>query len=1796
MADEGRIIRSGDAGKFADAAASVDRSAKKIGETVRKVEKAAAAADDTAKAVQRAARRLEQRIRIGTTEAGRFYLEETTGRGAARRTGYVTREGRQRPSFFGTREAAEGERSFIAMERARAAAAEQTAATVERSQDRQTRAVQEGARKRTEAARVEGQVARGNAAEFDRIAGEIDDAVKRNIAAHDEYQRKVKAGQAPAVGSAEFERQAAAQRAAAEAIERQQRATVPLRPVREGPISGVARGRDVLRRIDELEARGEALVAKEQEARETRRLVRAEAREREEHEKAAADTARQRTFGERLTTMREALRRQLGEEIRQSREAPTREPGTALARIPGREYIPAAGFDPTRQIVGRGIEIRGPPAVAAPGSAEFQRQVEINRARSRLERQPIAATAAFEKHRNELRGTREEAMRAATAEGQLAQSVERAGIAADLSSQRFRKHGALTTEFIDAAARGEVTIRELGYQVTATIGKFAGWTAAASAVYGVTAAFAQMAKGAIDAESGVNKVNRVTTQDFDPGRLRESFRGLSEQFNVPIEDSVDAVYGAAKVYRDLDQVLQGAEASLFAMKVGELDATAAQESLTAIVRGFRLEGSELASVFDVINQAQNRFGGNVGQLTQGVGRAAGQFKSAGGEVEELIALLTLGSRVTGAPATEVATAIGRSVSVVRTPAGAARARRAGLDPTLDPLSLLQQAQRLGRGASAERVQELARAIIPAGGQFARIFVPMIENAELLNEILAETSPEKSKGSAQRELAKALSQVNEQMSAMVNGLQQLGAAAADAGLLAPFVLLVKGINLALDGLEKLFDLFNKVVPDPLQPILATALEFYGVLRLLRRFDIGGQIAATDRNAPLRQFLGATPERRERRQVTQGLTAMDRFLADTRERVGKEAALAAHRQEQSARRLFTAIGTGDQELVKRRTSEYQRAALRATDLADEELDLRRQINVAEQQRINFLRGIREGEAPRAAAQAAGIRYMVPGVERPTTRGPEPLGLGREGARRDIAGATGGLTAAAAGTAATAAALTRQERAIERVRTQSARLGTSGRALGAAAAGAVTAANAAGSVLRTAGTRLSGAGAALAAMVGPIDLLIITGLVTWQVADLIARKLEENEAEFQRLASGSPDPEVLRRRAERLRARAEQTSVFETGVPGLVTYLPRRIFGAEDRQQRTARLQEAQARQLEQQQQVGIGLPLDTIQQRLQQELRAATGDRAKAAAIRGAIQQVQRSFQALYDPSSEARAAVDEMRRNLVRKLSALASSDRQITAALKEIKDFEGLAAFVEQQAAKLELTGKPIARRGLAASFQEAAENFLATDDYAAFLKAIKDSEDAVISDAQTRLERALATARTPGDRRAAYRTFERQLRTGLGVEQDETTIDTLELSRRRRRQQIGRLEGRREELIGAGAGDPLLGVTLGGLPTTGAQQEIERIDAQLRRLRQANKDDNALMTALGISLRHRRQAIRDAMREAHEQEQDALRELRVSIQAGRLPAGVPRAAFLVRQAGRDVQRAIRRFGRGSVQVLQAIQAQQQLMAQQVQEQASLITSRAQYVTGGAPGAGLQELLAHQRAHPEVYSEADVFDTLNQIREANEQRAQDAKAKIEEADQKAREMIDARYEFLSSLTDDPVKLARLEIRRIDEQLRRPGLDPAERLRLRADRNRQVRDREQAQRDRRIERLDYLHDVDRLSDEAYVRGLDKVLRGMKKGTEAYRQLKYRIGRFKHDMEQESEDFPELNVGDIRLPSVYDVRRLIRQGTQTNAANVQQSNTYNFTVRSEADVQAIGGHLEHIHGTTVKAGMRAAGLAG
>jgi TP901 family phage tail tape measure protein len=136
---------------------------------------------------------------------------------------------------------------------------------------------------------------------------------------------------------------------------------------------------------------------------------------------------------------------------------------------------------------------------------------------------------------------------------------------------------------------------------------------------------------------------------------------------VPVEDASDAVYRMGQVFHSQADAVTAAKAALYSYKTGEVDVASSTQNLIAIVRGFGLSSDDLLSVYDQINQAQNTFGIRIADTEQGLAKAAGTYRNAGGDLNYLLGLFVAIQKATGRSGTEIGTGIARAANQIRKP-------------------------------------------------------------------------------------------------------------------------------------------------------------------------------------------------------------------------------------------------------------------------------------------------------------------------------------------------------------------------------------------------------------------------------------------------------------------------------------------------------------------------------------------------------------------------------------------------------------------------------------------------------------------------------------------------------------------------------------------------------------------------------------------------------------------------------------------------------------------------------------------------------------------------------------------------------------------------------------------------------------------------------------------------------------------------------------------------------------------------------------------------------------------------
>jgi hypothetical protein len=532
---------------------------------------------------------------------------------------------------------------------------------------------------------------------------------------------------------------------------------------------------------------------------------------------------------------------------------------------------------------------------------------------------------------------------AAISSQQATRAVMQHGVAMGTTSQAMHRHGALTSEFISAAARGETTLKELGNQAVLTAGKFGGWTAAATALYGAAAAIAQVGRGAINANDSVQQLTRVINNVPQGGPAEGAIADLAKEFNVPIDVAGDAVYRMGQRYHDFGDAVEAARASLYSFKTGEVDVETSTRQLISATSGFGLSARELSSRYDQINEAQNVFGVKIGETEAGMAKAAGAFANAGGDFDHLLGLIVAINRATGVTGAEVGTAMARAVTQIRVPKHITKLKDLGVD--IDPSDLqgtILDAMRVVREAPANQRDELSNTLASQifGNQYARQLAPVLRDQTIFNEAMRDTAPEKAKGSAQRELNKVLKEYREQISALGVGLQVLGQRLAEAGAFTPFVGILKLLEGSLDLANGLVGAFNQI-PQPLRQAIMLLGQGYILLQGMRRLGVTDKLLG----GPLSSI--ANPERRLQ-------IFAERGLRDARD-------ASYNSVERAGAGLFTAKERAD--VAKRDVVNFKPqvdAAMRMADDSEERARILTQAERYESQAVSASRKVTQMEA--------------------------------------------------------------------------------------------------------------------------------------------------------------------------------------------------------------------------------------------------------------------------------------------------------------------------------------------------------------------------------------------------------------------------------------------------------------------------------------------------------------------------------------------------------------------------------------------------------------------------------------------------------------------------------------------------------------------------------------------------------------------------------------------------------------------------------------------------------------------
>jgi hypothetical protein len=1425
-----------------------------------------------------------------------------------------------------------------------------------------------------------------------------------------------------------------------------------------------------------------------------------------------------------------------------------------------------------------------------------------------------------------------------------------------IAAQRneMRDAGVMSQKFIDQARQGNVPLREWAYQMGTITSKFAGWTAAGSAVYGAVNAVGRIGGGA-KVSGGIEGGLGRSIDNLDTDKAKQDVRDLSRQYNVSMAEAEQAVQLASQRFGDLDASVEAAKVTLAGFKVGDLSIEDSANYTTALANGLGLgitNAKELQLIFDQINEGQNKFGVSIKDTFQGSAKAAGTWVNAGGSFSKLLALVGGIEKTTGRTGQQAGTALQRSVGLIQRPQNQQELAKFGINTagTIDEIydQAFDVAEDLIKQGKKGRINDLANAL--STPQLAPYIAPLLANRKVADEQEATYRRQVAGGggSAQKELETQLSRFEERVKAGGNALERLGGELEQSGLLNAVGGLVVGFTGVVNLTNEVLDAFNSL-PGPVREVASTFLVANGALAVSRKFApaglggaLGAGLIAPSETQALRKALTTTLQ--EEAKDLAGAKVKTDVGVRTAQREGLIAENMIGRTSRERGALTAAGKAVPPELIEQEAlavKERRRALDAATAGQIRSTSLQQQLDLA-------TADLARAERARTAAELKSLTAernapLLETLDRPTTK---PLttfnGSGErtlfEAGEAGAAGAGGAAqaayarnTAAAADAAgetakaqrAAAAAVTGSG-AVEAVglwgKSNAAfrRFLKSGPELGDAVAAASTTLGhlqtgtgggrgpdfkPLGNGLKAGATRLGTMVRGIGTTIGPLGAFGIAlggGIVAVNALKKSWKHnadLADHFATTQIVSSKQESDELARARKAASKVDPDIRRRAESGQ-----FVPKVVDGryvADDKEKAALDLIARQAIARRQPSRRDL---VDSVTNtkgtgdfdRIVKQMR---DDPAALRDFKSARDKAIADAEKLGKDLPAVKAAVAKINDLYQDTLTRLAGDALDPKTLLTDNQiDLQGLADAAGARTGVDPARTKPLAtaiQANLALAAQARGKG-----DFAGIAKARDALNNTISSWAQEGLEDSLAISRSSGETDAAYARAGQRLREAESRARD-TKVDHGLAEQMRDRERL--IDTKRGQL--SQTADNMRGMQEGGTLTPEVaerfRKQAENLAEQIKTLEEADVKDATRLRELRATRKETIEKVQ-ALQVQNERQRfeaaEAVTDARNQVAVNSAAAGAPRIDLQLRQIGEKLARTIRVYGRDSAQAYGAMAEQQQLQQQAVQDQFATLQARGALaealVSNGSPQAQAGVRIGDlQKQLAFMQGHRDTYSDADILNQmASIESAK--RQNDEQIEQDARDYLQAVGEYRKSLTTDPVKQAAIDYETAQKVYAAGDFkNPAERLQKLADRNQKKQAYKDLKNQTAYDDIEYFASIGKATREQEIAQLERLLKTRKLNKQLSRQVKQRIYQLKNEADSDSGNF-DLNVGDLTIPSVSQIRSTVLGRHQ--GVSITNQNTAQVYVNSAADIPAVAKVLEDHQTGIGRAEARAMGV--
>lgn len=526
-------------------------------------------------------------------------------------------------------------------------------------------------------------------------------------------------------------------------------------------------------------------------------------------------------------------------------------------------------------------------ALQARGGLGFQAAGSVQRVRNAISTGEIdaegAAAGKASGALNELSAAQERAAASARllAAGEInaREGLAAAALTAQELDNKLATTGALSSTALGALSNGTISLREMGHQLTETIGKFGGWTLAAGAVYGVLGALNEVRQGAVDTSSALTGMTKfLPAGALNIGSARQQLVQQAQATATPLNEVGDTAQQFAKVFKTQGDVFTATHVALTAAKLDNLSLADSYRYLTAIVQETGVGVGQLPRIFDQITAAQDKLGARVSQLLPAYAGSIGAVQTSNGDPSQLLGLEALAITRTGRSGSQIGTAFARgATNFFPTAKSRGILERYGVDPNQGFTQALVEAMQVAnqKDLSGGERRQLSTAFFGTrfGSYLTTLFKAPLSGPHGLDTFLSQTAAGAYPGLANKQLATTVSQPNSQLQLLKVNLQAIGAELSGSAFTSPFGLMLKATNDMLEYSTKLMAVWDGL-PGPLKETASYLAIAAATIATMRRFNIGQMMANS--SSPIAQFLSPvftrSPEAQLKSQVNAAMSSL------------------------------------------------------------------------------------------------------------------------------------------------------------------------------------------------------------------------------------------------------------------------------------------------------------------------------------------------------------------------------------------------------------------------------------------------------------------------------------------------------------------------------------------------------------------------------------------------------------------------------------------------------------------------------------------------------------------------------------------------------------------------------------------------------------------------------------------------------------------------------------------------------------------------------------------------------------